>query len=343
MHVARPRVAGARGRAGRGVRDRVLRLLNACSLTRLSLSQEERFLLGEIARLALEGFGSWRIGRVLWPSLDPRTSQKRVQRLLDRWERAVQHHLRRRRVVSTRMSQIETSRRRDGEDEDVSMEMRQAPPGSLLFLPEPVAEGRVVKLGRTQLLVLAALNSLGGRARFSAIVNEYLSLAGLEANAANRDRFKNRVWQALRRLAARGLVGYEGGVYWLSGPLARSNIVVENFKGYNSLGKHIVVWSKREHGRAIPLTEALILATLRGVERVSQVEMAETRGYEWSLDRLRVSIIKMYRDQHQPHNGRWKIEATLSNPPLKPRLEEINTWLAAWQRIKQAAKRLASD
>lgn len=223
------------------------------------------------------------------------------------------------------------------------MEERQAPPGGLLFLPEPVVEGRVVRLGRTQLLVLAALNSLGGRARFSAIVNEYLVLAGLDAGRANRERYKNRVWQALRRLASRGLVGYEGGVYWLSGPLARSDIVVENFKGYNSMGRHVVVWSKREHGRAIPLTEALVLATLRGVERVSQVELAETRGMERQLDRLGVSIIKLYRDKHPPHNGKWKLEATLSNPPLKPRLEELDTWLKAWQHIKQATKRLASD
>ncbi|BAN89924.1 hypothetical protein ACAM_0455 [Aeropyrum camini SY1 = JCM 12091] len=308
------------------------------------MSSEERFLLGEIARYALRGLGSYRIGRMLWPSLDPRTAQKRVQRLLDRWERLASLCSRRRRVVSVSVSQFETSRRRvsTGEDDTV-LGLRPAPPGGLLFLPEPVLEGRVVKLGRTQLLVLAALNSLSGRARFSSIVNEYLTLAGLEPSLANRERYKNRVWQALRRLAARGLVGFEGGVYWLSGPLARSNVVVENFKGYNSLGKHITVWSKKDHGRAIPLTEALIIATLRGVERVSQIELAETRGDEPGLDRLGVSIVKMYRDKHHPHNNRWKIEATLSNPPLKPRLEDVDTWLKAWQQIKKAAKRLASD
>ncbi|MEB3816318.1 MAG: hypothetical protein LRS46_00010 [Desulfurococcales archaeon] len=334
MRTPAPVIRQTAGGRGRRVREVVSDLSQACSLTQLPLSEEEKFLLREIARYAREGLGALAIGRRLWPSLNPRTAQKRVQRMIARWERLVR--LSCRRGVSEPFFGSETSRRRWIRNKDGSV-----PPSTMLLLPEEVVEGRVVKLGRTQRLVLAALNSLGGRARFSAILSEYLELAGLENTVEIRERYKNRVWHALRRLAARGLVGFEGGVYWLSGPLKRSNVVVENFRGISLYGGEIQVWSKREHGRALPLSEALILAVLRGVTRVTQVELAEAIGDEENLDRYGVSIVKIYRDRHHPYNGRWKIEASLSNPPLKPRLEDYNTWLRAWELIKQGVRKLS--
>ena len=146
MSVARPRMAGQRGRAGRGVRERVSRLLNACSLTRLPLSEAERFLLGEISRLALEGLGSYRIGRRLWPNLNPRTAQKRVQRLLAKWGPLCPKNGA---GVSLDVSiNPEETQRRGRKPEDVS----------------------IARLGPTLKLVIAALKTLGGRARFSATI-----------------------------------------------------------------------------------------------------------------------------------------------------------------------------
>ncbi|GBF08284.1 hypothetical protein apy_00090 [Aeropyrum pernix] len=210
----------------------------------------------------------------------------------------------------------------------------------MLYLPEAVLEGRVVKLGRTQLFVLAALERLGGRSRFAAIVKEYLELMGLDSGIANRERYKNRVWQALRRLVARGLVGHANGVYWLSGPIARTRLFVENFRGVNEYGKTVQVWSKRDHGYALPLEEALELAAVRGVKRVVQIEIDELLGDSKTLDSLGVSIIKLYKDKSPPYNNKWKLEVSLENPPLLPDTSRITDWVKAFLKAKLEARRL---
>ncbi len=334
-------VEGARGARDRRVRERVVSLLNACFLTDLPLAPEERYLLREIAGFVLrEGLGDYSIGRRLWPSLNPRTAQKRVQRLLARWERLV------RQCSLRNVSNRDVSILRQGEDGIIDSEDDKEegefrkPPDSLLYLPEPVWKGRIKRLGRTERIVLAALERLGGRERFSVIVNEFLLLLGLERTLENRERYKNRVWQALRRLSRRGLVGYKDGVYWLSGPVARSRLLVENFRGVNEYGKTVQVWSKKDHGYAAPLEYVLTLAALRGIKRVVQVELDEILGESRILDRLGVTIIKIYKAKDQPYNNKWKLEIALDHPNLTPDILHHSEWISTFLEAKKEARRL---
>ena len=165
-------------------------------------------------------------------------------------------------------------------------------------------------------------------------------MLGLEGHLLPRERLRNRVWQALRRLARRGLVGFRGGVYWLQRPLGGPGLYAENLRVYTIAGRHVIVWSKREHGHAAPLEDALAVATLRGAAEVAQAEAAELLddpGLEAPMNVLGVSIIKVYRDPSPPYRGRVKLEITFnSRTPLKPSILELKSWAEAFQSVKQA-------
>ncbi|MEB2837249.1 MAG: hypothetical protein GSR80_000836 [Desulfurococcales archaeon] len=311
----------------------------------LGLSEREAYLMGLILELRGRGLGTYRIGRILWPSLNPRTAQKRVQRILGRARRLglpvedprLALSLLRaagligRPVETPASKNVETTRRRAPGGEDGSV-----------WIPGWQRSRGTPRLGPTQRLAVAALASLGGRARFSAIVNEVLGLLGVEGHLVPRSRLRNRVWQALRRLAARGLVGRYRGVYWLAPRLGSSGVLVENFRARTHSGRVIQVWSKREAGRAATLEEALTLATLRGAVETVQVELSvilRDPGLEEVMDALGVSIIKVYRDPAPPYNLHAKAEATLSNPPLKPGIEEHHHWARALHTITHALRK----
>ncbi len=312
----------------------------------------EAYRLRLVLQLRARGYGTYRIGRLLWPSLKPRTAQKRVQRLLD-WARRLGLPVDRpgealamlspqpsdasgsprgppgrRRVETPTPPFVETRRRRVETGEDGSV--GAAPPGAQA----------PVRLGPTQRLAIAALQSLGGRARLAAIVQEALSLLGLEGHLTPRARLRNRLWQALRRLARRGLVGHHGGVYWLQRPLGGPGLLAENFRAYTLGGRLVYIWSKREHGHPAPLEEALTIATLRGAVRVVQAEVAEalrSPELEAVMDELGVSEIKVYRDPSPPYRGRAKLEVVFnSGTPLKPSILELPAWAKAFQRVKEA-------
>ena len=133
------------------------------------LGERDAYLLRLFLQLQSRGLGTYRIGRLLWPSIPPRTAQKRVQRLLGRARRlglpvdspgeALALLARptdsngggpggppgRRRVETPGPPFVETTRRRVSTGE------------------EDAVEG-TPRLGRTQRLAVAALRALrGGR------------------------------------------------------------------------------------------------------------------------------------------------------------------------------------
>ena len=170
-------------------------------------------------------------------------------------------------------------------------------------------------------LVIAALKTLGGRARFSAIVSEVVSSLGLEAYSnGSRKMWRNRVWQALNRLVRRGIVLRSNGVYWLAYRYGSVGLFVENFRVVNGRGT-LQVWSKREMGRPATLDEALIIATLRGAKRTVQVEIASILpGFDRFMSEYGISLIKICRNPYTPYRGRAKLEVSVEDPVLYPHM-----------------------
>lgn len=268
------------------------------------LSERELYIIELIKFYRSKGWGYYRIGRKLWPYLNPRTAQMRVIRLLKKYEKY-------------NKSQSNPS------DKKYSDSIRRL---SDIVVDEKIE--RIPKLGRTEKLVLYALKTLGGRARFSVIVAEVAMQLGI----GNRDVVKKRVWAALQRLVLRGLVGRMDGVYWLSRELGPSRILVENFRIQNHRGT-IQVWSKKAMGRPANLEEALLLSTLVNASRTVQVELSSSLSKEFSqfMGNNGISIIKIYRDPHRPYNGRAKVEVSFDRPPnLYPNIAERDRWIAAF-------------
>ena len=304
----------------------------------LCLGERERALAELVLTYRSRGLGTYKLGRLLWPNLQPRTAQKRVQRLLARLERLglpVGDPERALRVLhassfdclkpdeagdETGVSIYQSESHRDsGEAEDGSV------------------DGGGLRLGRTQRLVIAALRGLGGRARFSVIVAEVASMLGLEGYVSTRSMLAERVWQALYRLYRRGLVHRHRGMYWLDERLGGSGILVENFRVYDWRGRKLQVWSKRSEGRAAALEEALALATLRGATRTIQVELSTVLGGGLArvMDELGITIIKIYRDKHPPYHGRPKLEISFDRPPLRPHLAEHGVWTRVYAMLQE--------
>ena len=266
------------------------------------LSEREEYLVKIILYYRNRGLGYWRIGRILFPNLSPRAAQMRVLRLIKRYKKYIN-----RESTLTRDNNNGTrSRRQDKEPEDDNVS------------PVP-------KLGRTQRLVIAALKSLGGRARFSAINREVAEMIGISPEVTRR-----RVWAALNRLKSRGVVDSLGGVYWLTrrakGP---SGVLVENFR-VRRLDGVVQIWAKSRHGRPASLDEALEIATLRGAQTTVQVELSTglPRWFSRLMGHLGISIIKIYRDPGPPWRGRAKIEVSYDHPPLlRPHIAEREHWI----------------
>ena len=293
----------------------------------IGLSERERFLYAIVLELRNRGWGSYRIGRFLWPYLNPRTAQKRVQRLLKKIEALRSSLLH---DVSQHMSQYIVEKPED-RPRKVKMEASRGPFTS------------VGRLGRTEKLVLAALENLGGRARFSAIVSEVLELVGLDKYFLAR-RWRNRVWQALNRLVFRGIIYRDNGVYWIR--YGVTNIYVEKFHVKLGDGRRVFIWSKQETGRPATLQEALTLATLRGATKTLQVELSiplnDSKFIEL-LDKYSISTIIIYRDQHWPYHGKPKYELRFDNSFLKPHILEERNWIKAINdSIKATKKALVS-
>ena len=275
-----------------------------------SLSAREEYVGSLIATLRERGWGFYRIGRRLWPWLNPRTAQMRAYRLYKKYVKFKAGG------PTIRNNNYNDSTRRPGEIiEDENIESLK-------------------KLGRTQKLVLYALRNLGGRARFTAVVLEVATMLGLHDG---RDVLKKRVWNALQRLRLRGLVDSYGGVYWLTrkarGP---SRVMVENFRVEGPSGRVELVWAKRRGGTPIDLDEALTLATLSSARRTVQVELASglTKRFSRLMGSLGVSIIKVYRDPRPPYRGRAKVEVSFDRPPeLVPSIVERDNWIRSFLRV----------
>lgn len=344
-----------KGGAEERVREPFPRVLARASLT-YGFSERELYLLRIILEYRARGYGAMRIGRILWPSLKPRTAQKRVQRILAKAESAgipvedpeealmaLSHRLG---AVETPVSiSDETSRRRVSRNEDKSAEgvLALEPWESPLWGPTPS------NLGRTQRLVLAALYSLGGRARFSAIVNEVLALMGIEGHLIPRSRLRNRVWQALRRLAGRGIVDFDKGVYWLAARFGGPDLFVENFRVETFAKKNVQVWAKggkNGGGRALRLVEALIQSTLLGSLKTLQVEVAgilKDERFKDLMDTLGISIIKVYRDPSYPYLMWPKLEIAFERPPLRPNIAETERWVSAYHNVVKELRRAMTN
>ena len=271
------------------------------------LSVREQLLISIILYYRERGWGYYKIGRILWPWLKPRTAQMRVIRVLRRYcgNNGESTDTCKKFVTTTRR----LLEKPDDEDETSSFTFE----GSL-------------RLGRTQRAVIGALKGLGGRARFSSIVVEVMKQLGVW----DKDAVKKRVWAALQRLKARGLVDSRNGVYWISRKLGKVPIMIENFRVENELGSVIQVWSKKDYGRSAYLDEALNLAVLRGAKRTVQVELSiglNDRFTEF-MGEHGISIIKIYRDRSPPWLGRAKLEASFDRPPnLYPHLAERDSWV----------------
>ncbi len=121
------------------------------------------------------------------------------------------------------------------------------------------------RLGPVQRLVLSTLNVLLA-ATPAMILLEARRLYGLKAYALTR----NKVWQALKRLERRGLVErLPGGYYRVRRSVLEREVLVENLRVNG-----VQVWSRSETGYPLILSDALVLAQLRGlVWPVDQVEM----------------------------------------------------------------------
>lgn len=271
------------------------------------LAAREQLLLSIILYYRERGWGYYRIGRVLWPWLNPRTAQMRVIRILRRYCGSNGESM------DTCKNFVASTRRLFEEGEDGSE-------GPLLTYEGPV------RLGRTQRLVIAALRSLGGRARFSSIVVEVMR----QLSIGDREVVKKRVWAALQRLKARGIVDSRNGVYWITRRIGRVPVLVENFRVENGLRMVVQVWSKRRFGRSAFLDDALDLALLRGARRTVQVELSvrlSDRLAEF-MGRHGISIIKIYRDRSPPWHGSVKLEAAFDRPPeLYPHPAERDSWV----------------
>lgn len=283
----------------------------------MELATRECLLVALIKQYRDRGWGTYRIGRLLWPYLNPRTAQKRVQRLLQKWGPSC---LNIPAGVSIDVSINNRGTRRRGWD------------------PEDV---KITRLGRTQKLVVAALKTLGGRARFSTIVSEVASMLGLEAYSnGSRKVLRNRVWQALNRLVHRGIVLRSRGVYWLAHRYGSVGLFVENFRVQNGRGT-LQVWSKRDMGRPASLDEALILATLRGARRTVQVEIATILpSFDKFMSRRGISIIKIYRDPHPPYRGKAKLEVSIEGPILYPHIVARDDWVRFQVEVLASLARL---
>lgn len=121
------------------------------------------------------------------------------------------------------------------------------------------------RLGRTQKLVLEALSLQGPAGATPSMIVAFIR------ETRGRRVTRNAVWQALQRMARRGLVArLPGGRYRLAPTW--SGVYVENFRVAGRL-----VWSTKELGRPAALEEALTLAALRGLYwPVEQVELFKT-------------------------------------------------------------------
>lgn len=302
------------------------------------VSERERQLLIEILKLRKRGWGTYRIGGMLFPADRRRTAQKRVQRILDRARQMgvpvnnpdqalalLRKDTEVKKALQTSICLRLNSEARECEDKNVSMDCWNRELGSSLR-----------RLGQTERLVLNALYVQGGRAEFSAIVREALELLGLDpGNKALALKWRNRLWQALRRLRKRGIVDSCRGIYWLKTPI-KTGLYVENFRAKNKRGEVVQVWNKRLVDRPAELSEALLQATLLEAGRTLQVEIAmpiDDPFIAELMGSLGISEVRIYRDPYPPYRGVPKVEVALSHPPLKPNIMERENWIKAFKRI----------
>ena len=180
----------------------------------------------------------------------------------------------------------------------------------------PVGLEGCARLGRTQRLVLDALATLLPPVHPSVIVAYIKEEFGFKLS-------RNAVWQALKRLEARGIVEKSPkGLYKLM-RTHRSGIYVENFRVN---GKQI--WSTKEMGWPSSLEDALLVASLRNrTQPVEQVELFYKVGSP--LGKLAEKLREMGWRQTKVYFNKsqgLKIEHQLWNSPLQARPGDIEPW-----------------
>jgi len=217
--------------------------------------------------LRLMGWGFWHIGRVLYDDeirggmLTPSGARYRAEKI---YRRAIARLEACRRQVCIGSESVERVSVNTGtasadfigsEPEEESFEAKMYP----------------YRLGRTQKMVIVALEALGGCAQLATIHREILRLYGLDATNLTR----NAVWQALRRLVARGIVVGRAGFYCLRYSSYSPKIPRLPF-AHRVYGKvpRKVLWSEKEVGRPIDLLSLSKIGLSRGY-RVVEAELQD--------------------------------------------------------------------
>jgi len=234
-----------------------------------------------------------------------KTLAKSVERLLKRWasrigckgdvDRACQDISLCSSIEAEEASRIGKPKKQVGVSEEASS------------IDPPVKGGR---LGRTERLVLVVL-----------LANPLTPMTPAMIRAEIRERFSvelssKAVYSALRRLMKRGWAERKGDKYILGSRFKSSDLYVENLRVGNKQ-----VWSKRERGQPIPLSEALSLVESMGLagEVANEGELSsypdltpETRREFAEVKRDGIYMTCVYYNQAEGP----KIENKISYPPF---------------------------